>query len=231
MDWVRVAYMDETHNADAYWICGAVVHVDKIRPAQAALREIAERIADDFGLSDAPELHGYDLFSREGGFERVPPRACIGVYAQALDVLARAEPAIVLRGVNRPKIRHQNPHRVAWRYAIESVDELGGEGPILVVADEHAETEHALRGDIRSYIEWGTGGWKSRTIEKVIPELKFLDSRTNELLQAADLVAYLHLRRQTFEEERDSRSQAAREMLWRKVVPFVRVERIWDPPS
>jgi hypothetical protein len=122
-----------------------------------------------------------------------------------------------------------NPHRLAWRYAIESVDEVGGEGPTLVVADHHAETEHALRGDIRLYIDYGTGGWKPRTIVNVLPGLKFVDSRANTLLQAADLVAFLHQRRFNIARENDSRSQNAREALWAKVAPFVAIKRIWEP--
>jgi hypothetical protein len=222
--------MDETHNAEAYWICGVVVDVSKIRTAQAALTEIAEQAAEDWDLSAVPELHGYDLFQREGGFEDVPPRACIGIYANALDVIAAAEPEIVLRGVQRARIKYLNPHRLAWRYAIESVDELKGESPILVVADEHAETEEALRGDIRDYMASGTGGWKSRTIENVMPELRFFDSRTNPLLQGADLVAFLHQRRFNVATESDARSHTARELLWAKVALYVAVERIWEPP-
>jgi hypothetical protein len=102
--------------------------------------------------------------------------------ADALDVLAGLEPVVVIRGVRRKKIRYLDPDRIAWRYAIESIDERGGEGPILIVADEHAATEQALRGDIQTYISGSTGGWKPRSITNVLPELKFLDSRDNALL-------------------------------------------------
>jgi hypothetical protein len=50
------------------------------------------------------------------------------------------------------------------------------------VADKHAATEQALRGDIQTYISGSTGGWKPRSITNVLPELKFLDSRDNALL-------------------------------------------------
>jgi hypothetical protein len=229
--WRRVAYIDETHNADSYWICAAVVPVENIRPAQAALVAVAEEAATAYAISSPrPELHGHDLFHGERDFYGVPPRARVDVYAKALDILAAAEPRIVLRGVRRPEIRMLSPHRLAWRYAIESVDELGGAGPILVVADEHAETEAALRGDIRSYISYGTGGWRPREIVNVLPDLRFIDSRMNSLLQATDLAAFLHQRRFNVERETDPRSHSAREMLWSKLAPFVVVERIWDPP-
>jgi Protein of unknown function (DUF3800) len=229
--WKRVAYMDETHNADSYWICGVVVPIDHIVRTKAALTEVAEEAAKAYGLGVlCPELHGYELFQGEGEFSELFPRARVDVYSKALDALAAADPVIILRGVRRPNIRMMNPHRLAWRYAIESVDEFGGAGPILVVADEHAETESALRGDIRSYRSSGTGGWKPRTIVNVLPGLRFLDSRTSTLLQAADLVVFLHQRRFNIERERDARSQKARESLWAKVAPFVAVQRLWEPP-
>jgi hypothetical protein len=231
MEWKRVSYMDETHNAEAYWICGLVVHVDEIEAARDALLEVADRAASNWSLPARPELHGYDLFQNEGDFEGIPPRARVGIYADALDAIVAAKPRVVLRGVRRKKIKYSNPHRLAWRYAIESVDELKGDAPILVVADEHAETEEALRGDIRSYIEHNTGGWKPRAIENVLPELRFLDSKTNPLLQAADLVAYLHQRRFNFPVEANPYSQRAREMLWAKISPCVAVLNIWDPPQ
>lgn len=99
----------------------------------------------------------------------------------------------------------------------------------MIVADEHAATEHALRGDIQTYISGSTGGWTPRTITKVMPELKFLDSRDNALLQGADLVAFLHQRRFNVATESDDRSQKAREILWEKVAPYV-AWNIWDPP-
>jgi Protein of unknown function (DUF3800) len=223
--------MDETHNAESYWICGVVIHIDNIRTAQRALTEVAEKAAEDWNLAETPELHGYEIWQRQGDFAQIPPRACVGIYSKALDVLAAASPVIVLRGVDRTRLRYQNPHRLAWRYAIESVDRLGGEGPTLVVADEHAETERALRGDIRSYISFGTGGWDPRTIENVLPELKFFDSKDNALLQGADLVAYLHQRRRNVPVESDERAQRARERLWATIASRIAIERMWTPPA
>jgi hypothetical protein len=193
-----------------------VVEVGQIRSTQSALSHVAEEAAAAYDLPVTPELHSNALFHGEREFEGVAPRARVSVYAKALDALVAADPLVVIRGVRRPAIRFLNPHRLAWRYAIESIDEYGRGGPILVVADEHAETEVALRGDIRTYIDYGTGGWKPRRIGNVLPELKFLDSRSNALLQGADLVAFIHQRRSNFATERDERSQRAREMLWQK---------------
>jgi hypothetical protein len=222
--------MDETHNSEAYWLAGIVLPVDKISGTKSALTTIAEAARDVWDMPAVPELHGHDLFHGKGDFKAVPPRALIGIYEDALEVVAAAEPIIVLRGVGRQHLLHQNPHRLAWRYAIESIDEQGGEGPTLVVADKHAETEEALKGDVQDYLSTGTGGWKPRTLKNVLPELKFLDSHTNTLLQGVDLVAFMHLRRSSIAAESDSRNQTARERLWSHVSPHVAVSRLWTPP-
>jgi hypothetical protein len=163
-----------------------------------------------------------------GLFKEKPPRACFRIYADALDAFVACDPIVVLRGVNRQKVRIVDPHRLAWRYAVEAIDEHGGEGPILIAADRHEATGDALRDDIRA--SGNTGGWKPRTLKKVLPDLVFLDSHTNPLLQASDLVAYLHRRRFNLDTERDPRQHNWRELLWSKVQPFVRVSHIWDPP-
>lgn len=231
MSWTHVSYMDETHNADSYWICGVVVHVDNIKRAKDAFIAVADEAETAANLWGRPELHGYELWGGEGDFEDVAPGVRITAYADALDALAASDPMIVLRGVRRPQLKYQHPHRLAWRYAIEAVDQLPGDGPILVVADEHKETESALRSDIHAYIASGTGGWKPHAVKRVMPELRFLDSRSHPLLQAADLVAFLHQRRFNIENESNRRVQRVRESLWRKVAPAVRVLHIWEPPS
>ncbi len=222
--------MDETHDAGSYWLCGVVVETCRIRETQAALTAVSEKAARVFGFAEPPELHGYDLFSRMGLFKGKPPRACFRIYEDALDAFVTCEPIIVLRGVNRKKIRIMDPHRLAWRYAVEAIDEHGGDGPILIVADRHEATEDALRDDIRDYITGNTGGWKPRTLKKLLPDLVFMDSHTNPLLQASDLVAYLYRRRFNLDTETDSRQHNWREHLWSKVARFVRVSHIWDPP-
>lgn len=231
LGWDFVAYLDETHDARSYWLCGVVVSAEAIRPAQAALEKVAVEAAGRCGLADTPELHGYELFQREGAFKGAEPSTRIDIYSKALDALMLANPTIVLRGVETDRIRFQHPHRVAWRYALESIDELEAPGLTLVVADRHEETEAALRVDTREYIESGTGGWKPRRLLGVKPEPRFFDSTENRLLQAADLVAYLHQRRINQSREADPRSHAAREWLWEKVASAVSVCKLWSQPE
>jgi hypothetical protein len=228
--WERVAFIDETYNSTAFWICCIVLDTDVLEALQADLRLISVEAGHAWNLAGVPELHGYELFHRCGGFRGVPARACVGIYRSALEVLVAASPDIVLRGVVTERIRHQHPHRLAWRWAIESVDELPGAGGILVVADRRIEMEKPLQRDVQDYIRFGTGGWKPRKIERVLPDLRFQDSHENPLLQAADLVAFLHQRRVSRRIEQDSRSHSAREALWELIAPHVRVERVWDPP-
>jgi Protein of unknown function (DUF3800) len=229
--WSWVAYVDESFYASAYWICVVLVHVDQVRPAQERLGQIVASWAADHGFPANAELHGSDLWHGSGPFHEVVPGIRRGIYDDALDALVMTQPRIVIRGVERHGLT-LHPHRLAWRYAIESVDEeMERQGGVaLVVADEHAETEIALRGDIATYAHATTGGWRPRTITRVLRALKFLDSKENRLLQGCDLVAFLHQRRQQIGQERHPRAQSAREAHWAKIAPSVAVTRLWVPP-
>jgi hypothetical protein len=229
--WTWVAYVDETFNDAAYWICALLVHVDRIRSAQTALDDVVSRWGVEFEVDTRAELHGGDLWHGSGAFAGVPPRVRRGICDDALDALVAAEPRIILRGVARRQLRYANPHRIAWRYTIETVDEEMTKvaGRALVVADEH-ETEAALRGDIVEYVAGTTGGWKPRPITRVLPGLRFSNSNENRLLQAADLAAFLHQRRTNVPIESNARAQGARESQWRKLANWVVVDRLWTPP-
>jgi hypothetical protein len=48
------------------------------------------------------------------------------------------------------------------------------------------------------------------------------------LLQAADLVTFLHRRRATHP-ERDARAQAANDAIWSYIAPVVAHELCWEP--
>lgn len=228
--WDWVAYVDETFNQDAYWIGCVVVNVADIRVVQTRLDEVVEHWGDEWGFESRSELHGGDLWHGSGPFTELPPGVRRAIYDDALDALVAVQPMIFMRGVAR-KALSLHPHRLAWRYAIESVDEgmerLGGTA--LVVADELAEMERPLSSDIVEYIESTTGGYRARKIERVLPDLRFVPSHENRLLQAADLVAFLHQRRRNVQRERHTRSQSAREAHWATILPWIRVDRLWTP--
>jgi hypothetical protein len=228
--WEWVAYVDETFNADAYWICMVLVHVDDIREAQDSLDAVVRRWAEEFEVATDAELHGGDLWHGSGPYAGIAPGIRRALYDDALEVIRNANPRIVLRGVARRRLTVADPHRIAWRYAVESVDEVmeGVDGRALLLADEH-QTERELRGDIVEYVQSTTGGWKPRTITRVLPNLRFFGSHENRLLQAADLVAFVHQRRKSVATETNARAQSAREGHWAKIAPHVVVERLWMP--
>jgi len=193
---------------------------------------VVEAWAASCGISPTAELHGGDLWHGSGAFVGLIPGIRRAISDDALDALLAAEPLIILRGVARRNLTAVHPHRLAWRYAIENVDEKMErcDGTALVVADEHAEMESALRGDIVEYAQGTTGGWRPRTITRVLRGLRFLSSHEHRLLQAADLVAFLHQRRQTHPTEPHRRAHRAREQHWAKLLPQLVVARLWTPP-
>jgi hypothetical protein len=231
--WTWVAYIDETFNADSYWICAVLYHVDHVEAAKAALDGVVAKWAPELGLLPEAELHGSDLWHGSGAFVGVVPGIRRGIYDDALDALLAPGPRIILRGVSVRGLVSVHPHRLAWRYTVETIDELMDQvqGTALIVADEHAQMETALRNDIIDYANGTTGGWRPRTIRNVQRRLRFLGSHEHRLLQASDLVAYLHQRRKAIPCEAKPRAQTAREQHWEKVLPSIHVERLWTPPT
>jgi hypothetical protein len=228
--WERVAYIDETYSSRTYWVCGLVIENSEIRCAQAALDAVATEAAVAWRLDAVPELHGHELFHRKGAFAQVPIEGCIDTYRRAIEAISSHNLKILVRGVSHSEIRYQDPHRLAWRYAIESIDELPGFGGTLIVADEH-HTERLLRDDMESYLTVGTGGWKPRRISRVLTSPVFSASAENRLLQAVDLVAFLHQRRFNVPFESNSVAQFERERIWTSVASHVALYRLWEPPA
>jgi hypothetical protein len=138
----------------------SLCHVTNVRDAQRALADVPRRWSSGFAIARDAELHGSDPLARIRRILNVPPRVRRAIFDDALDALIAAEPHMIIRGVERRRRVYAHPHRIAWRYAIENVDELIEQvrGTPLVVADEHAEMEAALRGDIVEYAETTTGG-------------------------------------------------------------------------
>ncbi|MDG4789204.1 DUF3800 domain-containing protein [Micromonospora sp. WMMD1102] len=149
------------------------------------------------------EMHGYDMFHGELGWSGVPPRVRIAVYNQALKAIGAHDVTIILRGVNRHGLtqRYVQPkpaHEVVLSHVLERVDAFAAkeEQLALVIADE-VDNQAAHRADLTRYREDGTGGYRSRQINRIVDTLHFAPSHSSRLVQAVDLVTFLHRRMQT----------------------------------
>jgi len=230
------AYVDESFNDAQHWVVAVLIEHANVNEAQRAIRAVVAGAAATYGISANAELHGHQIFHGEGDFAPMKQlvRARIAIYANVFQSLVDAGCWIILRGVSKPHLvgRYaypEHPHRVTMTHLIERVDEFAGAGDhALLIADEHHETQSTLLRDLIAYQEYGTWGYRGHRIGQVVDTIHFVRSATNWLVQGADMIAFLALRRATHTET-DLRAHAANDRLWAVVEPRVHHQWCWYP--
>jgi hypothetical protein len=235
---VRLAYIDESYTRDFYFI-GAVVVDDVSAPAlEGALDKVAEQARTAY-LPDAPaplELHGNPLFqgSKEWAPIKQRIRALISVYDQAMQAIGNQDLHIFLRGLDcrRHRARYATPwpeHSVVLQYLLERLDEFGQnlDEQILVIADDIDDPDRH-RTNLHGFRISGTPGYRSSHLPNILDTLHFAPSHHSRLIQAADLVTFLHRRRATITETNAKQAQAI-DRLWSHVQGRVRHQLISRP--
>ena len=226
-----LAYIDESYNKRQHWVAAVLVEHTRVDDTHRALRAIVK----DAGLPNDAELHGHELFHGRPPFDSLEPRQRVGIYAHALRCLSQCDARLILRGVNVPNLhaRYTDPglqqaQRWAVEHLIERIDEFCAPNEhALLVADEH-DLSSVLLDDLRHFKERSTRGYRARTIRNVVDTIHFVPSRTNALVQAADLVVFLY-RRISSHEESDPRAVRANAALWSIVQSCVAHAWIWHP--
>ncbi|MEV1007556.1 DUF3800 domain-containing protein [Streptomyces sp. NPDC049881] len=236
---VLLTYIDESYDRDRYWMVALMVADRQLRPLQRALDAVVDKAADRYPVDRHAELHGHALVQAQDDWERMGNkgrnmvRARIGVYGDALKAIRDHEARVVVRGLDRNAHRAwpsgASEHQLVLRHLLEQVcrhaeaqDELA-----LVIADEVAGADdHRLH--FRDYQRVGTGGVISSMLPCLVDTIHFAPSKASRLLQAADLIAYLH-RRLASGQDGDPRSRRANEKLWSYVEPCLVHYHCWDP--
>lgn len=229
-----LAYVDESYTASRFYLGAVLVDGAATHRIESGLEALVRRYAGRFGLRDDTELHGYPMFQGAGVWRTVPVRVRINIYAAAMRILGTSGARVILRGmdVDRQRERYARPHpphEVVLAHILEQIDSAAGASGAhaLVLADEvHNSERH--RTSFRDFRTGGTPGYQSSTLARLLDTIHFAPSHHSRLLQAADLVTFLHRRRSTHEEG-DPRAQAANDLIWAHVEPVVLHEWCWLP--
>jgi hypothetical protein len=235
---VRLAYIDESYTSDFYFI-GAVVVDDTSAPAlERTLDDVAERARKAYlpHAAEPLELHGHPLFhgAKEWGPIKNQIRALISVYEQAMQAIGGQDVHIFLRGLDcaRHRARYVNPwpeHQVVLQHMLERLDEFGqqlGE-QILVIADEIGDPNRH-RANLHGFRITGTPGYRSSQLPNILDTLHFVPSQHSRLIQAADLVTFLHRRWATVIETNPKQAETI-QRLWGHVASGVRHQLLSQP--
>ena len=181
-------------------LSGMIVHERDLRGAQEAMDE-AKR--DLFAGSDPEswELHAYDVWNNGGDFSGDDRSLNL---ARKMEVFSRAVEGIAGSGATLVSIvvwKDRLPdglsslriRALSWRLLVERFEAYlaarGGEDLGIVVSDaSNHTTEAEIKGALRAP-EARIGRHKSK--RSLVLDVLFWDSRTDPLIQGADMVAYI----------------------------------------
>lgn len=231
-----LTYVDESHSKDVYYVCGLAVHHESIRGLESGLATAVDDASWEFtGFSSRAALHGHPLFHGNGDWERLQPRQRIAIYHRAFQVIADHDVKIFLRGVNRKKLveryagRAKDPHDVCLQHLLERVNSYAQrtDQVAMIIADELHEHDRRRR-DLSDFKDYGTPGYLSSTLPRIVDTIHFAPSHHSRLIQASDLIAFLHHRIKTGADT-DDRAVRANTSLWSRIEAKVEHDWTWTP--
>ncbi|MEU8009106.1 DUF3800 domain-containing protein [Micromonospora parva] len=231
-----LTYVDESYNRELYYIAALLCPDVEAISLTRALDAVVSRAAELHGIAPDTELHGHDIFQAKGPWEHFAkmPRVRIGVYNEAFQAIGEHDIKIIIRGVNSRRLRERynaadDPHSVVLGQLLERVDEYVSRRDeyALVIADEVAQPG-LYRTDLSLYQQRGLWGESSRKLTRIVDTLHFAPSAASRLVQAADLIAFLHRRIET-QTAPDERARRANNVLWERVGPRVLSATCWTP--
>jgi hypothetical protein len=94
----------------------------------------------------------------------------------------------------------------------------------LVIADQQHQFRDRLQKDLADAHEYGTGGYRSSRLRRIVDTVHFVDSRHSGMTQLVDVVAFVLRRRASVRTERDPRLEAVMAR-WHQLV----VDAVPDP--
>ena len=235
-----LSYLDESYNDD---ICLTVAVVVPDAIAQGLI-DALDDVAMDWGHihKDAvAEFHAHEIMGGKGIWHRLKgdTEKQLELYDQLLKTIGSFDVRIIIEGVGRKElaVRYSDwpgsdtleyAHRTAITYLLERINEHARRSGdlALVIADE-VDQGAVFRRDLAHFRRWHTHGWKAQKVTNIIDTIHFSPSDTSRLLQAADLVGYLSLRR--WMPGLPARVVEAQDELWEHIKDNVVRRRLYRP--
>ena len=232
---ILLAYIDESFTTDQFYLGVVVVDAESACKIETELDAIVAEYVATFDLDPDIELHGYHLFQGEDDWASVPTRARINIFTRATRTIGESGARVILRGMNVKRQRERYgpnawpAHEVVLGHTLERINTLAAARRdwALVLADEvHNDERH--RTNFRDSRRFGTPGYRSSTLPRLIDTIHFGPSHFSRLLQAADLVTFMHRRRCTVTKT-DPRAQRANDLIWAGIEPAIEHLGFWEP--
>lgn len=211
-----LAYVDESYNEERYWIAALLCDNDSAAGLVNALDQLVFDAAAAFGVRRDAELHGHDLFHAKRDWKPMAgkTRALVGVYQKACEAIGASSAEIIVRGIDlaaqRARYSHvRHPHSVVLEHLLECIHDRAKarDEYALVIADEidqAATYQDVLIRGRRHH----TTGYRATKLDRLVDTIHFVPSRSSRLVQAVDLVAFLHQRQAAMTPTTDARERS-----------------------
>lgn len=234
------AYIDESERDSLAYFLGALVcTLEQAQFISTSLVGLIGAFAHDFPKVDPDsEFHGSSIMrAAEEPWRSIPIGARFWLYSKALRIVAESHATALIEGVNVSKLVARNyvrpfsPREIAFNYLLEKVDARGkfSNSMVQLIADDH-HTSEISASNFRSYQLIGTFGYKSSKLPNLLSPIEFVDSKSDRVLQASDMVTYIFNRVHTIKES-DPRAVAEKLKLWKIIEPALNPprgqNRIW----
>ncbi|RLP73220.1 DUF3800 domain-containing protein [Mycetocola tolaasinivorans] len=203
---MKFAYIDESERDEDYYFLGAVV-VDESDAHALSLRlhRIMARHSRSFpALSANEEFHASAMMRASSQpWRSLPLRLILGIFREVLQVLVASNSRVYIEGidVSRQKARgypNVTPAReLAFSHLFEQINGCGSSVErVQVFADNH-HTADVSRSNFERYQAHGTYGYRSSNLPWISKDITFINSKSNRILQATDVVTYIYNRVRT----------------------------------
>lgn len=229
-----LAYVDESYNDTNFFLSALVLNDAQ---GQELIDHFDAIINDAIpeGVPSDAELHGAEIFHGNNHWKGLPPWLRIHIYQQATNAIGDARVATFFSGVDLAQSPATQttvtpPHEISLRILLESLQVYAEQRNerVLTIADEiHTAERHRTR--LEAYRRNGTLGGSGPHLDRIFDTLYFGPSRHSRLLQAADLLTYIYLRRSTVV-ERSARAGMANRRIWKPIAPTVVAETLYTCP-
>ena len=222
-----LAFIDESYNRDLFCLSALVADDRMTIDLSGRLDQVVESIRSS-GFPDVQELHGHEIFHGAGEWRGVPLRLRMHVYVQAAQAIGESGALAVFSDLARhdDKSGDATPaHERALRQLLERLEALAEERSqyMLVLADEvHSAERH--RTNFRFYQDADHDGGHAGRLARILDTLYFGPSRHSRMLQAADLLTFIRLRRSTVTEPQPNATRV-NDTIWAYVEPIVEAGR------
>ncbi|MBB5870406.1 hypothetical protein F4553_003785 [Allocatelliglobosispora scoriae] len=226
-----LAYVDESYTKGKSWYYLAALLIPDRQAVSLteALDEVVSVAAASYGVSGEAELHGHEVFHGKGAWSAIPReqvRVRISIFARVFRAIVDHDVSIVLRGVNgeqlQERYRHpMDPHSIVLSHTLERINHISATADefALVISDEVPEAARH-RADLSSY--------RAASLSQIVDTLHFAPSSSSRLLQAADMVIFMHQRMERYTTD-DSRALRVNKSLWDILAPSIIDSHCWLP--